>query len=80
MILTCSNPGLELAVLGNPGRKVIKYDWTGVPPSKRALASLGRLVRRVKGRVTRENSSGTRSGQRLTAVKTNPRRRRKSRK
>jgi hypothetical protein len=35
MILTCSNPGMELAVLGNPGRKVIKYDWTGVPKSKR---------------------------------------------
>lgn len=35
MILTCSNPGLELAVLGNPGRKAIHYDWTGVPKSKR---------------------------------------------
>jgi hypothetical protein len=44
-------------------------------PSKRAMASLGKLVRRVKGRVRRENSSGTQSGQRLMAVKTNPRRR-----
>lgn len=44
-------------------------------PGKRSLADLGRLVRRVKGRVARENSSGTKSGQRMAAIKCNPRRR-----
>lgn len=34
MILTLSNPGLELAVLGNPGKQ-IKYDWDGVAPGQR---------------------------------------------